>query len=371
MIFAENLIKVFHKKKINFFTGVPDSTLKKFTVLLDKVNKVKHIISTNEGSAVGLAIGYYLSTKRLAAVYLQNSGLGNAINPLISIAHSRVYSIPMLLIIGWRGSPNNKNDEPQHMAQGNITMRMLKLLNIKTCVLKNDKNFKQLSNLIAFSKKHNRPVACLIKRNILTSEKNIKIIKKNTAGLERAYVIEKILQNIKKKTRIVSTTGYASRELYQIRKSKNLLKGKDFYMVGGMGHSSMVALGVALNTKEETLCIDGDGAVLMHLGSLNISAHFGKKNFKHILLNNSAHESVGGQKTLANKIDFRKLTLSLGYKNFFKINNKLSLEKKLKKFLNSKGPSFLEIKIKLGSLKNLVRPKNLINIKKNFYKFGK
>ena len=366
MILAENLIKIFNKNKINFFTGVPDSTLKKFTAILDKLKKDRHIISTNEGSAVSLAIGYYLSTKKLACVYFQNSGLGNAINPLVSIAHSKVYSIPMLLIIGWRGVPNSEKDEPQHITQGKITKRMLKLLNIKTCVLESDKNFKQLLNLITYSKKNNRPVACLIKRNILTSKKKTVSKKRNTQGIERSYVIEKILKNINKKTRIVSTTGYTSRELYQIRKNKNLSQGRDFYMVGGMGHSSMVTLGISLQSKQETLCIDGDGALLMHLGSLNINANFGKKNFKHILLNNSAHESVGGQKTLADKIDFKKLTLGLGYKKFFNINNKILFEKKLKKFLNSQGPSFLEIKIKLGTLKNLIRPKNLISIKKKF-----
>jgi len=368
MIFAEDLIKIIYKKNINFFTGVPDSVLKKLSLHLDRLSKYKHIIATNEGSAIALAIGHFLSTKKLAAVYLQNSGLGNAINPLISIAHPKVYSIPMLLLIGWRGSPNVKKDEPQHFAQGNITLKMLKLLNIKTCILKNKKNFDQLSDLITFSKKNHKPVACLIENKTLISKNNIKIKKFEKNQIDRAYVIEKTLKNLKRKTKIISTTGYTSRELYQIRKNKKLSKGKDFYMIGGMGHSSMVALGSALHTKNEVLCIDGDGSILMHLGALSLSGNLGNKNFKHIILNNNSHESVGGQETLADKINFQKLSSSLGYINYFKASNKISFIKCLKKFLHSRGPSFFEIKIKVGTLKNLARIQNLIKIKKNFQK---
>ena len=154
MIFVEDFLKNLKKRNINFFTGVPDSVLKNFSTHLDKYKKIKHIISTNEGSAVGLATGYHLSSKKMAAVYLQNSGLGNAVNPLVSVTHPKVYSIPILLIVGWRGSPFvEKKDEPQHIAQGLITLKMLKLLNIKTCILLNKKNFKNLNNLITCAKK--------------------------------------------------------------------------------------------------------------------------------------------------------------------------------------------------------------------------
>jgi phosphonopyruvate decarboxylase len=174
MIFVENIFRFLKNKKIDFFTGVPDSILKFFSLPLENCNKYNHIISTNEGSAVSTAIGYYLSRKKIAAVYLQNSGLGNAINPLISIASKEVYSVPMLLIIGWRGAPGIK-DEPQHNAKGRITSSLLKLLKIKTCLLKNEKDFSKLSKLITYSKKNKVPVACLVKKNTLFLKKKIKI----------------------------------------------------------------------------------------------------------------------------------------------------------------------------------------------------
>ncbi len=368
MIFVENIFRFLKNKKIDFFTGVPDSILKLFSLPLENFNKYNHIISTNEGSAVSTAIGYYLSRKKIAAVYLQNSGLGNAINPLISIASKEVYSVPMLLIIGWRGAPGIK-DEPQHNAKGRITSSLLKLLKIKTCLLKNEKDFSKLSKLITYSKKNKVPVACLVKKNTLILKKKIKTNnKKNKKNLCREIVLEEILKRIKKNTRIISTTGFTSRELYQIRKNKNIFNSKDFYMVGGMGHSITVSLGVALNSKKEIICIDGDGSILMHLGGMGLAGVFGTKNLKHIILNNSSHESVGGQPTIGNKIDFLRLSKSLGYKKFYTANNEKKLKLNLTKFINSNGPSLFEIKIKSLSMKKLIRPNNLIQIKNNFMK---
>ena len=367
MFFVEDFLKNLKKKNINFFTGVPDSVLKNFSLYLDTYKKSKHIISTNEGSAIGIATGYHLSTKKVAAVYLQNSGLGNAINPLVSITHPKIYSIPILLIIGWRGSPFvGKKDESQHVVQGAITLKMLKLLNIRTCILRNKKNFKALNNLINYAKKNNRPVACLIENKKLILKKRAKKISFHSNGLKRYYVLEKVLKKVKNKTRIVSTTGYTSRELYQIRKENKLTKSKDFYMVGGMGHSSMVALGAALQSKNEILCIDGDGAILMHLGALGLCGNFAYSNFKHIILNNNAHESVGGQRTISNKINFKNLAYNFGYKNYFYSEKNSSFDENLKRFLRSKGPSMFEVKIKIGTIKNLERPKNLSKIKESF-----
>ena len=365
MILVKELLNNLKKNKISFYTGVPDSVLKNLSNHFIKLDKNKHIISTNEGSAISLAIGHYLSTGKMACVYLQNSGLGNAINPLIAIAHKKVYSIPMLLLIGWRGSPNIK-DEPQHKAKGVITRDLLNLIGIQHCVLRNTNDLKKLNRIIKVSKKNKKPVACLITKNSLIG---FQIIKKNNidqSALKREEVIENLLQNIKNKTNIISTTGFTSRELMQIRSAKNYKKGNDFYMVGGMGHSAMVTLGISLFSKNQTICLDGDGSILMHLGSLATAGLFAKKNFKHILLNNNSHESVGGQLTNADRISFEKLVKSLNYKNFFKIENKKELSKKLNIFLKSSGPSFLEIKIKKGSMVNLIRPNNLKKIKKNF-----
>ena len=367
MIFAEDLIKTIKKNKINFFTGVPDSILKKLSIHLDKKDKYNHIMSTNEGSSIALATGYHLSTKKIPAVYLQNSGLGNAINPLISVTHQKVYSIPMLLIIGWRGAPKYP-DEPQHEAQGKITKKMLSLLGIDHCVLRSKNDLNKISKLVISAKNNNKPVACLIEKGQLLSKNNKKLLKKNKNYFLRSYAIEKILENIKPKTHIISTTGYTSRELHQIRKDKNIKNGKDFYMVGGMGHTSMIGLTSSIFSKNEILCLDGDGAVLMHLGALALNGHFANKNFKHIIFNNSAHESVGGQKTLGDKINFKKLSLGFNYKNYYSANSKKTFNKKLKIFLNSKGPSLFEIKVDLGSIKNLSRPKNLTQVKNNFKK---
>ena len=364
MILAEDFLKVLKNNKINFFTGVPDSVLKDLSKNFGKLKRSKHIIATNEGSAVSLGIGYYLSSKKIPCIYLQNSGLGNAINPLISIAHKKVYSIPLFLLIGWRGSPNVK-DEPQHEAKGQITPSLLKLLGISFCILREKQDLKKISSLIKKSHKSKTPVACLIEKGTIKTKKVKKKLKKNKFLL-RSKFITQLLKNIPKGCKIISTTGYSSRELMQLRKEKGLKKGKDFYMVGGMGHSSMVTLGYSVNSKKKIICLDGDGSLLMHMGSLRTLGYFGNSQIKHILLNNNSHESVGGQPTTANNINFKKLVNSLGYKKYFKISNFNKIDKIIKQFINSNGPSFLEVKISQGSLKNLTRPKNLIEIKKSF-----
>lgn len=365
MIEIKNLFNFFKKNKINYFTGVPDSVLKATNEFFKNKSKNKHFITSNEGSAVAMAIGYHLATKKIPCVYMQNSGLSNALNPIISIAHKKVYSIPMLLLIGWRGSPGIK-DEPQHELKGSITPELLKLLNIKFCILKRETDFKKLKKIIDHSKKNSQPVACLIEKNILKNLNKNKRITRHIGNLMRSDVINILLKKINKKTKLVATTGFTSRELHQIRSNKKIKNGQDFYMVGGMGYSSSVSLGISLRTTKNVICLDGDGSFLMHLGSLVSIGKVGGQNFKHILFNNFSHESVGGQTTNIEKLDIKKLIFSAGYKNFFKINKKNQLNLTLSKFLKSKGPSFLEIKIKPGSINNLKRPKNFIEIKKKF-----
>jgi phosphonopyruvate decarboxylase len=368
MIDAKDLFLFLKKNKIKFFTGVPDSILKNFIYILDSnKKKTEHIITANEGSAVALAAGNYLATKKPALVYMQNSGLGNAINPLISICHSKVYSIPLILMIGWRGSPK-ENDEPQHQLKGKITPLILKLLNIKFSVLSSFKDLKKIKNLINYSKYKKRPVAVLIKNNILSLDGNLEKDNKSKNYLTREAVINALLNAIKKNTRIISTTGYTSRELFQIRKNKKYTNGKDFYMVGGMGHASMTSLGYSLSSKNQVICLDGDGSLIMHMGSLISTGLKSKSNFKHILLNNGSHESVGDQKIDTFKINFKNICKSFGYKNYYLAKNNLSFNKNLKYFLKSEGPSFFEVYIRSESIKNLSRPKDLIKIKENFIK---
>ena len=364
MIFVENLIKTLKKNKINFFTGVPDSILTSLSKKLGNYPLKKHVIATNEGSAVSIGIGHYLSTKTIPCIYLQNSGLSNAINPLISIANQEVYSIPLFLMIGWRGSPS-KPDEPQHKAKGKITLKLLKLLKIKYCILRNEKDLDLLKKIIKESIKNKKIVACLIEKGTLKTKDRIRE-KKIFKSITRAEFIKRFIGLLPLRSKVISTTGYTSRELMEIRKKSNINKGKDFYMVGGMGHSISVALGYAHNSRKQTFCLDGDGSILMHLGPMRTTGYTKNINLKHIILNNNSHESVGGQLTNAAGIDFKRLSKSIGYRNFYKITNKKSLEKILKKFIKSKGPSLLEVKINNGTLKNLSRPKNLIKIKDNF-----
>lgn len=367
MINSKDLINLLKKNKINFYSGVPDSVLKSLTPYLNKNNN-KHIIATNEGSAVSIAIGYHLKTKKIPCVYMQNSGLGNAINPLSSIAHPKVYSVPLLLIIGWRGAPNI-SDEPQHEVKGKITTKLLDLLDIEYCYIKNKKDFSKLNNLIKKSKKKLKPVACLIDNKTLIQKKEIKKNKiLNNSKILRSDFIKEFLEMISKDSLIISSTGYASRELMQIRNLYKFNKGKDFYMVGGMGHTTSVSLGASLFSKKNTFCIDGDGSMLMHLGSLFTFSLNGKKNLKYILINNNSHESVGSQPTFINKIDLRNFSKSLGFKKYFIIKNKKDMRSIIEKFLKYKKMSFLEVLTKTGTIKNLLRPKNLIEIKNKFIK---
>jgi phosphonopyruvate decarboxylase len=362
MINPKKLINTFRNVGITQYVGVPDSVLKHF---LSIIPEKKNFISNNEGSAVAYGIGHYLSTKKIPLIYMQNSGLGNAINPLISIAHEKVYSIPLLLLIGWRGSPNS-NDEPQHQAQGEVTKNILKLLGIKFIIINQDNDLSKIKDLINHSKKNKKPVAILIKNNKFSKVIKIKKIRKKKSNIKRILFLENLLQNIGKKDKIISTTGYTSRELYQIRLNKKLNRGKDFYMVGGMGHASNVALGISKNCKNKIIILDGDGSLLMHLGSLVNCGAISEKNFKYILLNNYTHESVGSQKTLIDKVNLKFLSKAIGFEKYLEIKKKNDINKKIKFFLKTNKKTFLNVKIEEGSIPGLLRPKKFIKIKEIF-----
>ena len=364
MIKVSTLINLLKKNKSNFYTGVPDSVLKELSFSLQSKNEKNHIIAANEGAAVSIGIGHYLSTKKIPVVYMQNSGLSNALNPLISIAHHKVYSIPLILIIGWRGSPR-VNDEPQHNVKGKITEQILKLLNIKYIILRSKSDLNKFDKKIKLAKKNKTIVACLIEQGTLEKSKNTKK-KRDFYNLDKELFLKNLLENLNQNTKIISSTGYNSRELMYLRKKYIFKNSKDFYMVGGMGHTSSVALGYSLFKKNRTICIDGDGSLLMHLGSIKTVGTFANKNFKYILLNNNSHDSVGGQTTYANNIDFEKLSKSLGFKKFYYINKKKNLKKNIKKFLSENSLSFMEVKVSSSKIKKLPRPKNLIEIKNLF-----
>ncbi len=358
MINPDTLIKAIKNNNLNFITGVPDSLLKNLTNRFDTKFK-RHIISTNEGSAVSFAIGYYLSSKKPAVIYLQNSGLGNIINPITSLAHPKVYGIPMLLIIGWRGEIQGLKqiaDEPQHRKQGLITIDQLKLLNIPHKIINSKtRNINQIiNNLVKTSKIKQCPVALVVRKNtfINLSKKKTNLKKRL---LFREDVINEILRVTNSKNIIVSTTGMTSRELYEIRKKNKQNNFMDFLTVGGMGHASQIAAGIAMNkNKKKVFCFDGDGALLMHMGSLGITAKF--NNLIHILINNKAHDSVGGQPTLGTIFDFSKIAKICGYKNSILVKKKNEIEKVVKKALISKKSFFIQINCEKGFRNNLSRP---------------
>jgi phosphonopyruvate decarboxylase len=364
MIKVESLISLLKKNNSNFFTGVPDSVLKELSYCLQNKDKKSHIIATNEGSAVSLAIGHHLATKKVPCVYMQNSGLSNALNPLISIAHKKVYSIPLILIIGWRGSPKIK-DEPQHNVKGKITQSILKLLNIKYTIIRSSSDLKKFEKQIKIAKKKNSIIACLIEQDTL-EKSNKQNKKKDFYKLDKELFLKTLLQTLQKNTKIISSTGYNSRELMYLRDKYKIRNSSDFYMVGGMGHASSVALGYSLSNKKTTICLDGDGSFLMHLGSIKTTGTFAKKNFKYILLNNNSHDSVGGQSTYAHNINFEKLSKSLGFKKFYSIKDNKNLKKNIQRFLNGNSLNFLEVKVSNNKIKKLPRPTDLIKIKKLF-----
>ena len=366
-LFIEFLIK----KEINFYSGIPDSLLKELCFCIDeKIDPKNHKITANEGGAIALAAGYYLSTGKTPLVYFQNSGLGNAINPLLSLCDTSVYKIPMIILIGWRGDPGIL-DEPQHIKQGAIQERLLNTLEIPYEIIDNElKNYATISNLISKSKNEDRPVALLVKKNTFSKFKTKKVTSNTSKLMIREKVLAEILNSEIKNEVFITTTGKTSREFYELRKKNIEVVNKDFLTIGSMGHCSQIALGISLFNKNDVYCIDGDGSVIMHMGSLAINGTSNSKNFKHIILNNGSHESVGGQPTAGKKINFSKIAKNCGYKKVKKISTYIELKNSIKWLNSNDGPLLLEILIKNGSRENLGRPKegpyeNKLNFMKN------
>lgn len=374
MTSSSQFFKKLNNHGINFFVGVPDSLLKNFTeFVLEKSKPKNNIIAANEGTAVAIAAGYNISNKKIPLVYLQNSGLGNLINPLLSLTDKKVYKIPMIIMVGWRGEPN-KVDEPQHLTQGKTTLDLIKATKKKVQIL--DGNEKtdiiKLLKAIKITKKEKEPTFLLVKKNTF-SPISIKRKKEEKKSLiSREIAINEIIQNLNKNSKIVATTGMISRELYEIRKNNNQKNSSDFLVVGSMGHASQIALGMSLKTKKKIICLDGDGAMLMHLGGMTSIGSLNLKNFIHIVLNNKAHDSVGGQPTatINKNVNLCKIASGCGYKNVFgPLKNLYEIKSLLKKIQKKQGPFFVEILIKKGFRKNLGRPKEKpITLKNNFIK---
>ena len=353
---SKQFLSILKKNNLDFFTGVPDSLLKDFIKCIEtNVPEKNHHIAANEGSAIGIGIGYHLSTNKIPLVYLQNSGLGNCINPLTSLTDPKVYSIPLVLLIGWRGE-NGIPDEPQHIKQGKITENLLKVLEIPYLVLEPGVKITKITKLINQARKNSCTTAFLVRKNFFHPEIMRDNIGNNLIS-SREEVIEEIIKSTRKSDIIVSTTGMASRELFELRKKYKTKCVADFYTVGGMGHASQIALGLAIKKKSKRIiCIDGDGSTIMHMGGLATIGSRKPKNFFHIIINNGVHGSVGGQKTDGMKIDFKKIAIGCGYQSIYTVNSKKTLKQNMKKFLAANDCAFLEIKVNKVFRKDLGRP---------------
>ena len=350
--------KTLYKNNIDFFTGVPDSLLKQLCLCIDdNIPKERHIITANEGNAIALAAGYHLATGKIPLVYMQNSGLGNSVNPLLSLCDPDVYSIPMLLLMGWRGEPG-VHDEPQHVKQGKVQLDLLQAMDIPYEIISKEEQQldEKINKIVGKAIMESRPFAIVVKKgtfNVYGSTSRIF----NEGLLFREESLEIILNQLPANSIIISTTGKTSREIFEIREKCDEGHDRDFLTVGSMGHCSSIALGIAIsNPDRKVVCIDGDGSLIMHMGSLSTVGKLKPKNFYHILMNNQVHDSVGGQATSAGFIDFIALVKANGYNNVFYTDNEARLLSQFGKFINETGPNFLEVKVKPGSRNDLGRP---------------
>lgn len=359
----------------DFYTGVPDSQLKAFCNYLMNhygIDPKHHIIAANEGNCTALAAGYHLATGKVPVVYMQNSGEGNIINPVASLLNNKVYAIPTIFVIGWRGEPGI-HDEPQHIYQGEVTVKLLEDMDIKHFILSQDTTEDVLVSVMAEFREiltMGKDVAFVVRKGALSYDGKVEYKNDNT------MVREEIIQHIVKASGedpIISTTGKASRELFETRVANGQSHKYDFLTVGSMGHSNSIALGVAINKPNTKVwCVDGDGAVLMHMGSMAVLGANKPNNMVHVVINNSAHETVGGMPTVASKINLVVIAKACGYPNVVSIDNFEDLDKELAAAKVRNELSFIEVKCSIGARDNLGRPTTTaLENKQNFMEYLK
>lgn len=343
---------------IDFYTGVPDSLLKNLCAYItDHADAAHNIIAANEGGAMGLAAGHYLATGRIPVVYMQNSGEGNIINPLASLTDRDVYNIPVLLVIGWRGKPG-VHDEPQHVKQGKVTTRLLNVMGIDYTVLSKDedKAEAQIKKAVEQMLLTKEVYALVIEKDTFDAY-TLQNVEKNGLTLSREEAIQTVVAALGEKDAVVSTTGMISRELFEYRTAMNQGHERDFLTVGSMGHASQIALGIALEKPGRRIwCFDGDGASIMHMGGMAIVASKAPGNYVHVVFNNGAHDSVGGQPTVGLDIDLPAIAKAVGYKHVYSCNTKNYLAELLETIGKQEGPVFLQVCVKKGNRKDLGRP---------------
>ena len=343
----------------DFYTGVPDSLLRPLCDYIYTkygLDPKHHIVAANEGNATAIAAGYHLATGKIPVIYLQNSGEGNIINPLLSLLSEDVYAIPALFIIGWRGEPGVP-DEPQHVHQGKVTLSLLETMRVSYVVV--DKEMTATELEIQMQPLHEamqagRQAALVICKGALENEQ--KVTHKNENPLTREEIIQTIAAAAGDSL-IISTTGKASRELFEYRESTGAGHGQDFLTVGSMGHSSSIALGIALQKPEKQIwCIDGDGAALMHMGAMAVIGSTHPQNLIHVIIDNNAHESVGGMPTAAKNIDFAQIAKGCGYDHIYQVQELNELKNALKELPQQQGMCLMLVKAAIGARKDLGRP---------------
>lgn len=349
MVDQNLLLNMLRQQGVDFFTGVPDSYLNGFcNCLSEHVPQDKHVIAASEGNAVAIASGYYFATGKIPLVYMQNSGMGNAMNPLLSLVDAHVYSVPMILLIGWRGEPGT-GDHPQHIKQGEVTLKILELWGIPYEIAETDKIEKQMAWAVSEARENRKPIAIIGKKGMFAGgdKENVTDAK---YPLSREDAIEIILDSLPRDTVYVATTGRATRELFFLREKRKEGHEHDFLNVGSMGHASSVALGLALSDSERLVtCLDGDAAALMHMGALTMAGKIKASNMLHVVLNNGAHESVGGQPSAGHIVDFTKIAEGSGYRTAgVAVETGEALKKALKEFEAEKGPFFIDMRIHKG-----------------------
>lgn len=338
--------------------GVPDSKLRAFCDYLmeEKGICTSHLICANEGNAVAFAAGAYMATGKVPVVYMQNSGIGNALNPILSLIDEKVYGIPCIFVVGWRGEPGIQ-DEPQHISQGALTIRLLEDIGVRTCIIGENTALHEVKEMMDDSQKlfaMGKSIAFIVQKNAFAHE--TKATYKNSYKLKREQAIECII-SFSGKDAVVATTGKTGRELFEIRE-KHLQSHKyDFLTLGSMGHASSIALGLAVSKPDKTIwCIDGDGAALMHMGAMAVIGNRKPSNFIHIIINNEAHESVGGMPTVADTIDFPMIAKGCGYEFAKTVKDLDELNRELEYVKSAGKLSMIEIQCAIGSRSDLGRP---------------
>lgn len=359
----------------DFYTGVPDSQLKALCDYLINcygIDSKHHVIAANEGNCTALAAGYHLATGKVPVVYMQNSGEGNIINPVASLLNEKVYAIPVIFVVGWRGEPGI-HDEPQHIYQGEVTTKLLEDMNIKPFIVGKETTEEELRSAMENFRgilSSGKDVAFVVRKGALTYDG--KAVYKNNYEMTREEVIRCITAAAGDDP-IISTTGKASRELFEIRETNGQGHKRDFLTVGSMGHSSSIALGVAVHKPDTRVwCIDGDGAVLMHMGAMAVIGANKPKNLIHVVINNGAHESVGGMPTVAGQIDLVAIAKACGYPHTAKVHTLKELYEEIEVIKNRRELSFIEVMSSIGARNNLGRPTTTpINNKENFMEYLK